>query len=814
MHKLAIAQLRAHKSRYTAMIMAIVVGIAFFTASLAGVTSSQATLNKSLGALYTNSTVLVSPIEGQDAAAQQLLRPSLQKRVEALPGVSSTHLQQRNYGQLNTAKGDRRSLVALSLPEHADQRPFTLLGGEAPQRSGEVLVDQDSADKYGIKIGDRIKADFYGPDAEQARHLLTVTGLFDPLHTPDLAGSIQTFMPEQFLTELQTPVSALLVATEADDVIPEVFGALSAQERSVLQVKTVQEHLSDMTSAGGDFLPIAMVLTVFSLIALAVMTLVINNTFSVIVAQRTREMGLLRIVGSTKAQVFRMVLGEALIIGLLASLVGVAVGLGLLAGALALAGAIWDIDFISFAMDANAIIWPLLAGTLATVLAAWRPARNATRVQPVQALAPELLENAGSKVSALRVVTGLLLLGGGAAGLYYFVFSAPEILLAMFSGLVSFIGVLVLTPVFIPPLVSGLGRLLRPFGIPGVQARLNAARHPRRSATTAAALLIGSTLIVMMISGAESMKRVVNDELDQRMPLDVYVHVLGDEDAAQPQNVLVRANVLVKEHTAEVVPVYQLNDEPYSVYAVDAKQISAASRQGLAGPAPGQVLTENEEAGSTRTVAGRKLTVAPNPFGSTMDPLVNAADFSDQDLQLAMYVIKLSKPIPAADLEEYRDRLAEDLRVEPSAIAGTIFERAVYEQLINVILSVVNAMLAVALIIAFIGVANTLTLSTIERQRENGLLRAIGLTRQGLRAMLTLEALLISAVAVLVGCVLGVVYGWFGANVLLVTDQVALLVPWLPLLVIVAVALLCAMLAATIPARRALKLAPVQALTE
>lgn len=816
MLKLALAQLKAQRGRYTAMIMAIIVGIAFFTASLAGVTSSQATLNNSLGALYTKSTVLAASKGSEMADLDTAFDDSFLQQVRATPDVEAAYLLRRTHAFVTPDGKAQRLVSAVSMAKNPEQRPFTITSGEAPTQNNEIVIDEASADKYGIKVGDTLKTELFSLAGEEAGHVLTVTGLFTTLNTPEMAGTVQAFMPESFLADYAS-VDSLVIATDpsnAAQVAGAVENLLSAEQQNEIGVSTVEDHITEQTSSGGDFLPIVLVLSIFSLIALAVMTLVINNTFSVIVAQRTRELGLLRIVGSTKAQVFRMVIGEAIVVGFLASVVGVILGIVLLAGALSLAATIWDIEIISFAVDANAFIWPPILGTLATVMAAWRPARNATKVEPVQALAPELMESTSAKVATPRIILGLLLALAGSALLYFFVFVSPSILPAMFGGLVSFVGLLILTPVFIPPLVSLVGRALKPFGVPGVQARLNAARHPRRSATTAAALLIGTTLIMMMITGAESMKRAVEDELNTAMPLGAMVNVYGSNHPDDPAELLAQASPLVQKYTEKLIPVHQVSTSEESIFVSDPAALNEASRVEIDAPNPGELMTSAYEAGTERSIDGKEFTTVNNPFGFSLEPVANAADFPAADQELTLYLVKQSGQLGAGDLEDYRDQLAEALGVEPAAVTGSVFERAMFEQIINMVLSIVNAMLAVALIIAFIGVANTLTLSTIERQRENGLLRAVGLTKSGLRSMLTLEALIISTVAAVVGSGLGVIYGWFGANVILVDGKIVLFIPWVPVAVIIGVSLLCAMLAATIPASRALKLQPVQALTE
>ncbi|MFC0582647.1 ABC transporter permease [Micrococcoides hystricis] len=817
MLRLARAQLKAQRGRYTAMVMAIIVGIAFFTASLAGVSSSQATLNNSLGAMYKNSTVLVTRDTDDLAALDRALSPQLLQRVQSLPQVEHAYYLRRAYGELTTQENQRRTMTAIGLPNNVKQFPFTLVTGSTPRNPHEVVIDQASAEKYQINLRDEIKTEFQSGD-EPSQHMLKVSGIIRTLHTPQLAGTIQIFAQEELLTQVQAAPVEMVIRTapqDADVVASQIAGTFTPTEIESLKAITVEGYITDQSSSGGDFLPIAMVLTVFSLIAMAVMTLVINNTFAVIIVQRTRELGLLRIVGSTKAQVFRTVLGEAFLIGLISSAIGVLIGLGLLAGALALAGAIWNIDFIAFTATPASVLWPLLVGTLATLLAAWRPARNATKVQPVAALAPELLETGSKRLSVLRIISGLLLLGLGAAGLYFFVFVEAQLFLAMVVGLVSFIGVLVLTPAFIPALVSVFGQLFKPLGVPGAQARLNAVRHPRRSATTAAALLIGTTLIMMMITGAETVKHSVNETMDEAMPVDVYVQASGTDQPLSPEQALANASELVKKHTGNIVPVSTMTAaNGRSVLLVDQEEMKKVNRLGLAGPASGEVFTRMVPAGETMDLGSVKLTAKESPFMYPLDPLANKADFPTGDQELGFYLVQLSAPLASSDLEDYRDELAKAFGVEPTVVFGSIFERAMFEQIINVLLSIVNAMLAVALIIAFIGVTNTLTLSTIERQRENGLMRAIGLTKSGLRSMLTLEALLISMVAVLVGCVLGVIYGWLGANAVMVTDEAKFVVPWLAIAATIVVALACAMLAATVPARRALKLEPVQALTE
>ena len=398
-----------------------------------------------------------------------------------------------------------------------------LSAGSLPDRPGEVAVSERAR----AAVGDVLDVTTYDDQGTPTSAPATVTGIVDLRGDPSAGLYGQAFaVPEQVRQWGATDPTELRVAAAygvpAAQVRLDVATAAGGRDVVVRTGTEEAEHAADQLT--GNSVALATVLLVFATVAVLVAGLVIANTFAVLLAQRTRELALLRCVGATARQVRRSVLGEALLTGLAASALGVAAGIGLAAGVSALAGSTDSpIPLAGVTVPFSAVLVGLAVGTTVTFLAALAPARAATRVAPLAALRPVDPAPLRSRPGVLRLVLGLLLLLPGIALLAAGVVRS-DVLVALPGGVLSFLGVVLLAQRAVPPVVAAAGRLAGRFG--GVPARLaagNATRNPRRTAATATALLIGVTLTTAMVVGAASTRATATAGLAAEFPTDVVV---------------------------------------------------------------------------------------------------------------------------------------------------------------------------------------------------------------------------------------------------------------------------------------------------
>jgi putative ABC transport system permease protein len=579
------------------------------------------------------------------------------------------------------------------------------------------------------------------------------------------------------------------------------------------------------TALTGDADWLTAILLVFATVAVLVAGLVIANTFAVLLAQRTRDLALLRCIGATAAQVRRSVLAEAVLTGLAASALGVLAGIGLSAAVSAVAGATDSpIPLAGISVPVYAVLAGLAVGTLTTLLAALAPARASTRVAPLAALRPVDPAPLRSRGGVLRLVLGLLLLVPG-IGLMALGVVGAAVLLALAGGVLSFLGVVLLAQRAVPPVVAAIGRLLgRVGGVPGRLAAGNAIRNPRRTAATATALLIGVTLTTAMVVGASSTRATAQAGLAAAYPTDVVVDAGGEPVPAAVQEQLAAVDGVVATTGMVGASVTGPDGQEGWVTGVDPVQALPVLRSSahLTLPEQGQIVLPtwaedswSAQPGDTVTLTAgdrsRTLTVVA---GETGAPLMTAVDLQGLSPGAAITVVEL-RLADDVDQTAVTDRITDlaGTAVPTAIVTGLASERAAIDSVLDVLLLVVTGLLGVAVVIALIGVGNTLALSVVERRQESGLLRALGLTRGQLRGLLAWEAVLVAGVAALLGVLLGGAYGLVGAaSVLGNLGEIVFSVPWLQVGAIVLVATLAGLLASVLPARRAAKTPPVAAI--
>jgi putative ABC transport system permease protein len=821
--RVLLAQLRAHAGRLVASTLAIVIAVGFVVATLVLNETSRVTVLEAMGAQYVDTAAVVSTDDGSpldDGDAETL------SRLDSVRAVAPTW--RTSVQAVVPGRPGAQYLMVDTVADDPALRWQQVSAGTLPDGPGEIAV----SDRARASVGDVLTVTTFDDDGRETTSKATVTGILDLEGDPSagLYGRASV-VPQQAQTwGAPAPAELRLAAAPGvsdQAVADEVAAALRGQRVTVHTGSAEAEE----AAAGlmGNSSGLAAVLLVFGTVAVVVAGLVIANTFAVLLAQRTRELALLRCVGATARQVRRSVLGEALVTGLASSAIGVGAGIGLAAGVSALVGSTDSpIPLAGVSVPLYALLVGLGVGTLVTLLAALAPARAATRVAPLAALRPVDQAPLRSRSGVLRLVLGLLLLVPGVALLALGVHEV-QVLVSLPGGVLSFLGVVLLAQRTVPPVVSAAGRLVARIG--GVPARLasgNATRNPRRTAATATALLIGVTLTTAMVVGAASTRATATADLAATYPTDVLVH----SGEPLPAGLLAELEAVDGVAGGTALTTVQVTGPDGSLVPVEGVDPATAapvlrSTTDLVLPRAGQVVLPGWLAESWSVTTGDevRLTTDDGAFTGTA-VLVSSHDIdspllTDEDLRSLA---------PGATIGELwlrlADRDADDQATTVDAItdltgtaaptarvAGLVSQRAAIDSVLDTLLLVVTGLLGVAVVIALIGVGNTLALSVVERRQENGLLRALGLTKRQLRELLAWEAVLVAGVAAVLGVLLGGAYGLIGAaSVLGGAGEVVLSVPWLQVLAIVVVATLAGLLASVLPARRAARTAPIAAI--
>ncbi|QHT56349.1 FtsX-like permease family protein [Cellulomonas sp. H30R-01] len=838
MLRLTLAQMRRSVGRLTAAAVAIAIGTAFLAATLVAGNVLQRTGYDSVTAQFGDADLVVT----SGAAVQDL------DTVRDVPGVFAADPLLLGGAELSNGA---RTTYQMLLAQPGDERLASVVAptGRVPAAAGEVALPATTLDRLDAAVGDTLEVRWSSPsdDGEWTEHEgdVTVVGLAD-----DPAGAWSAYGGAGLATtsdvlewsgeaaQDSVPAQILVVTDGSSQVQADVTTALD--DADVLTKREAAEAAVEQITGSGNAL--VMVVLGFAAVALLVAALVIANTFQVLVAQRARTLALLRCVGAVKRQLRLSVLFEATVLGIAASVGGVVLGLGLAQAALAvLARADTGTPLPStIAVTPTVVLVPLLVGTLVTAVASLVPAREATRVSPVAALRPVDAPSVSARGGRVRLALSLLLLLGGAAGLLVAVAASaaqvgePVLLLGLgvLGGALSFVGVLLGAVFWIPRVVSLAGRALATTGTSARLAAANTLRNPRRTATTSTALLIGVTLVVLMSTGAASARRSITAGLEDHYPVDVAISAVGGAgDESVPASVVAEvADVpgveqVVEVPTASVV----LGDGTFVVLrAPDPAEAAAVLRDADAldrledgtvvlPAAREDTVTEGdttvEAVGTDGEPTGESATLrAVHSSLGGVDAVVTPATLRGLvgDAPVQTLWVRLDPDVDAATTAlAINDAVSSDAVLVESAGA----ERQQYENLIDDLLAVVVGLLGVAVVIAVVGVANTLSLSVIERRRESATLRAIGMSRRQLRWMLAYEGMLIAGMGAVLGTLLGLLYGWAGAAIILAgMGEMQLALPWDDLLMVLAVALAAGLLASVLPGRSAARTSPVAAL--
>jgi putative ABC transport system permease protein len=844
MLRTTMAGLRARKLRLVATALAIVLGVGFVAGTLIFGDTVKA-------ALYDQFALSA---RGVDAAAAPVSVPELPlstvDTVRALPGVSGVDGRMQEYLPLLDKKGklvggSRYPGLALSAGTIPGLRPFDVATGRVPASAGEAALSVDTVARTHYALGDAIAV----LDRQQVRHTLTLVGIVSFGSSKQYADQAVVIVTSRDMTSIagshgyQQVVASAAAGTTQAELATRIAAALG----STASVRTGAIYRDDLaTKAINQFGPFLTVLLVFAVIACVVSAFVIYNTFTILMAQRIREVALLRCVGAARPQIFGSVLLESAVVGLVGAALGLVfgllLGLGLFSGLTALGAPLPSHALVLTARPALVAV-PL--GVLVTVAAALLPALRATRIPPLAALrvAP-LAALRGTRRRTLLVVFAILVGALGTAltldGSRHHSDPNAAVLLVVAGGLVNFLAVLLLSPLFVGPLTGLVGWLPgRLFGVPARLAVAGARRNPGRVAATTAALMVGVGLMASASVALATIKATATGQLNLHYPVDYILQPAdtGNGPAGIPPEVAQRlrgrpglgAVAAVREVKGTLnghgITLGTADPAGRSVLLGATLPLAAGStaefHAGTVILFTGAPAARGRHVGDTVTVStsdghSARLTVVALASGKsqTGDAFLWWDDFAalHPSTKDDVVMVRAADGVKPADSRAAVESVTDDY---PLVEVGSIAEwRAQITGAVDTLIGVVAALLAIAILIALIGIMNTLSLSVVERTRESATIRAVGLTRGQLRAMLLTEALLMGVVGALVGVGFGLLYGWATTRVLFTGFAAIVTVPVGQLLGYVALAAVAAVLAAVLPARKAARASIVAAMAE
>ncbi|MGW3044571.1 ABC transporter permease [Kitasatospora sp. NPDC001159] len=841
MLKASIRNFLAHKGRMALSTLAVLLGVAFVSGTLVFSDTINVAFTGIAGSTAADVTIkpkqaFTPEVEDRGLSGETPTLPAgVVAKVAAVQGVRAAH-GQVSLQNLTVVDKDNEPVGpttgAPTLGQNwYDDPQVHLVQGHAPTKAGEIVLDQASARHKDIHLGDPLR-------------ILTPTGSM-----PGTVVGVVTFTtgnPGVTMAYVDTATAQARLLGKPDqftgvtvDTAPGT-GHTTAQERikaalgDGYSVATKEEQAQTAAQQISSFLSVVTVaLLGFAGLAVLVGIFLILNTFAMLVAQRTRELGLLRALGAGRGQVLRSVLTEALLLGVIGSTLGLGVGIGLAAGLKSLI-ANFGVDLSGTALVISPVT-PVAAyavGVLVTLVAAYLPARRAARISPMAALreaavpaAPRLGRR--TALGAVLLVAGLGLLYGAATH-HATVITAGALL---GGGIVaSLLALVVLGPALSRVVVYGLGAPFPAvFGTVGRMSRLNAVRNPRRTGATAGALMISLSLVGAVAVLAASLTTSVDRDVDNTFGADYILSGNGATPIGHEVTEKVRAVPGVQAVTRQRYAVAHLNGFQLVLSGVDVATVDRAVKpQYVAGStadvAAGKVMVDQTTAAADHLSVGSQVelhflngrvgtltvgAISKPPAGAGKDggswevSLDTLATFAPEAQDFALYLNTAS----GADRSKVEAGLETALAGYPQV---TVQSQADYKKSItgqvDTVLYLVYALLALAIVIAVLGVVNTLALSVIERTREIGLLRAIGTSRAQVGRMVRLESVLIAVHGALLGLGLGLAWGVAGQKVLTLYGITALSIPWTTILAVLVGAAVAGLAAAVVPAVKAARM--------
>ena len=835
------ANLRTHGRRYFSTGLAVAISTAFIIVTLLFTNTTTSALTRSIREAYRGTTALVTIDPSRDDNAEEPTPESVTQQfasvtsqIEKIPGVTAVGISTQ-YPLMGKAHDEREAFfLSPLLPDPFLSLKYTQ--GKAPATASEITIPSTSATELGLQVGETLTLTSQGTESA---HDFTVSGIYDSGSNITAASYVTT---DGFTSAVgMGPTGQIRVATnlpgdkygnptaaEQDTWVKTLESSLSTVNGVKVRsaASEIEQQLKTIQVSGALLTAIALI---FPAIAILVASVVVSSTFKVILQQRRRELALLRALGADVQQVRSLVRRETYAIGAISSFIGVI--LGILVGGFGLGHMVDGENFLSIVASLSipyAIgVWAF--GTLLTVFVGRKPAREVSQVPPIAALSPVNEADASSRAARrLTLVVGLFLavVGGGCLLAALKISSATQkFALSFCMSMACLIGILLICTVIVPTLTKLFGRLW-----PGMLARMareNAVRNPGRTSATGTSIVIGVTLVVTMMVGASSMRDSLINEVNERRPFDLSVSTITAGELSSD----IQARVASTEGVAASIPAHSIygtvkleGEAPAGNGDGDADEQS----QIFGEPDYSTVAHSKVEQIDDSTVLvgmeawnGKDLKVCSNEGkcltlkGKYTKNFNGTYEISEANLlklnpkaPVTDMIVKLKDGVSAASVQKDLAKIDSSLIVNGSAL-----EREMYSKMIDQMLLIVVGLLGVSVLVALVGVANTLSLSVAERTRENGLLRALGLTKRQMKTMLALEAVFISVTGAIIGSALGIFFGAVGILALPLEGlTIFITIPWIQIAAVIAVAVLASLVASWLPGRRAAKVSPSAAL--
>jgi putative ABC transport system permease protein len=844
--KVALKGLLSRKLRTALTGFAVVIGVAF----VVGTFVFTDTIDASFKDLFertqkgTDVSVQARLAVEEDFAQPPTMPKDTLARVQSVPGVEEAAGFVSSDVTLLDRKGDPilsngpPTIGVTAGPERFD--PFQYKEGGPPKTDDEVVIDKATADKYDFHVGDTVTVQGRQP-AKQYK----VAGVATVGDSENLAGSrlVEFTLPEAQRVTGHDGYDDISVAAKSGTSPEELKAAISRELGTKdFAVRTGKEQAEKQAQDLSDALGfIRTALLVFAGVALLVGSFLIFNTFTVTVAQRTREFALFRTLGASRRQVLRSVMAESFVIGLGASILGILAGLVIAPGLRALFGAAGlELGSTSVQLHTRTIIVGLAVGIIATMVSGFVPARRATRIEPVEAMrdaaAPPV-----PRLRKRRLLTAALVELVGLAILLYALFGDPgnanaTASLLGFGAVLMMFGFALLAPTLVRPLSALVGKPLP--GLTGHLATENARRQPQRTAVTASALMIGVALVVFVAIFAAGIRATINEGIDKQVRA---AGIVTHQDGFSPLPNGVVEDLQKVDGVAAVSPIrfetgkLVSDNKNLGVTGVDPRTVAQAlslewkqgSSQALSRLTPDEAVVSQDWADSHDVKVGDDISLI-TPRGKEVtykiagtydaqvgligdvtvsnESLVN--DWESKDIAFAMVVSS-----PGTNADQLRRAEDQALKPFPTAKPQTIAEfKDEQNKGVNGLVTLIYALLALSVIIALLGIVNTLALSVHERTRELGMLRAVGMSRRQVKRMIRAESVITAAIGAVLGTVLGIVFALIVSRPL-AADGFVFSLPIGSLIAVFILAGLAGVLAAFPPARRASKVDVLRAVT-
>ena len=845
MIKLAFKGLFARKLRTVLTGFAVVLGVAF----VAGTFIFTDTIDASFKDLFERTSKgtdvsVQSKLEVEaDFAAPPTMPADTLERVRSVDGVEEA--AGSVSGDVNLLDRDGEPILSngpptiavTATPERFD--PLTYVEGAKPSNDDQIVIDKGTADEFDFKVGDKVTVAGRAP-----AKAYEVSGIATLGDSENLAGSrlVMFTLEEGRRVTGHDGYDDISVAAAGGTTPEQLKAAIAGELGREFAVRTGKEQAEKQAQDLSDALGfIRTALLVFAGVALLVGSFLIFNTFSVTVAQRTKEFALLRTLGASRGQVLRSVLAETFVIGVLASLLGIAAGLALapaLAALLASFGL--DLGSTSTVLEPRTVIAGLIVGVVATVVSGFVPARRATRIEPVAAMRDSITPGVG-RVRRRRIVAAFVVEAIGVALLLYGLLGDPGAASATatvlgFGTLLMIFGFALLAPTLVRPLSGLIGRPLARFqGLTGMLARENSRRQPQRTAVTASALMIGVALVVLVAIFAAGLRATIDQGIDEQVKA---VSIVTHDDGFSPLPADITKPI---EQVEGVTAVSRIRFATGRVVG----ETGNTTVTGIDPDTAGDVITLKWDEGSDSVLSGLGTTgvAVPKEFADKHDLKVgssleltaprgnevtyrvrgiyepgagviggvlasNASLEDDWDAKDIAFVL-VAGDDPEAVKKGEDAALTGFPAAKPQTIEGFKDEQ---NKQVDALVGLVYALLSLSVIVALLGIVNTLALSVHERTRELGLLRAVGMSRRQVRRMVRAESVITAAIGAVLGIVLGIAFAAIVSRPL-AEDGFVFELPVGTLIAVVIVASIAGVVAAIPPARRAAKVDVLRAVT-